>query len=191
MSDSRRALLWKAVFEIILISIGVLIAMAVDQWRTDREHSDQARAALQRLKTEMESNRATVVGVQAYHVELRRQLGDYLDPKIKAANVQISRGMSPAIFEHAAWDLALATQALADIDSALAFEIARVYNAQAMYTGLTTGVTQAMFMRPPTQELQGFMHSVKVWLDDVVSLEPGLVSSYDRVLPMIDRALKD
>lgn len=48
------------------------------------------------------------------------------------------QGLKPVTFEHTAWDLAIATQSLADIEQPLAFEIARVYGAQQVYTGLTT-----------------------------------------------------
>ena len=179
----------KAVLEVVLISTGVFLGLAAEQWRSDAQHRDQARAALQRFKVEMEANQAAVKAVLAYHAELRKQITTYLDPKLRpSANLQM-QGLKPVNFEHTAWDLAIATQSLADIEQPLAFEIARVYGAQQVYTGLTTGLIQAMYNRPPSEDLVAFLHSVKVYLDDIVSFDPGMVAHYERVLPMIDRAL--
>lgn len=73
--------------------------MAADQWRSDRQHREQARDALQRFKVEVETNQAA----------------DFLK----------------------------------------------------------------------------FLHSVKIWLDDIVYHEPALADSYKQILPLIESALRD
>lgn len=118
--DPRRALVWKALLEIVLISTGVFIGLAAEQWRSNAQHRDQAHAALQRFKAEVETNQAAVDKVRAYHEKLRVQIGTYLNPKTRATAPEI-QGFQPVIFEHTAWDLALATQSLADIDPQLTF----------------------------------------------------------------------
>ena len=194
MSESRHAWLWKMLLEVVLIGIAVFLGMAADQWRTDRQHREQARAALQRFKTEIVANKAAVADKKDYHLRLQNDIGVYLKTDAsqrKRIDLKIERGMAPVNFEHTAWDLALATQALADIDSGLAFEIAGVYAQQRIYSGLTADLMQAMYLRPPSEDFDRFLHSVKIWLDDIVYFEPGLLELYDRILPMIDRALKD
>jgi hypothetical protein len=194
MSESQRGWLWKMVLEVVLIGFAVFLGMAADQWRTNEQHHEQARASLVRFKAELEANKAAVAATRDYHERLRKELTAYLgvDPKRRSRDMlNVDRGIWSVNFEHTAWDLALATQALADIEPPLAFEIARVYAAQQLYTGLTSGLTQAMYLRPPSEDFDGFLHSVKIWLDDIVTIDPGLLESYDRVLPLIDRALKD
>ena len=191
MSSPQRALVWKGLLEVIFIGFGVFLGMAADQWRTDRQHRDQAHDALRRFKTEIEANRAAVMKNQDYRARIRKDITAYLDPKLRpTVNLQME-GTKPVNFEHTAWDLALATQSLADIDSTLAFELARVYGQQQIYTSLTGGLMQAMYLRPPSENLTAFLHSVKIYLDDIVEFDPGLVKMYDEVLPLIDRALKD
>lgn len=178
--------------EVALIGVAVFLGMSAEQWRTDQQHREQARAALARFRTEFESNKKAVAGSQDYHARIHREIRAYLAADIerrKTLQLNINRGISPVNFEHTAWDLALATQALADIDSSLAFEIARVYAAQQSYTGLTTGLTNAMYLRPPTENTEGFLHSVGIWLGDVVSMDPALIAEYERVIPLIDAAL--
>jgi len=178
--------------EVVLIGVAVFVGMAAEQWRTDQQHREQARLALVRFRTELATNKAAVQRTQEYHARLRREVKGYLDAKTRSrTSLNIDRGLSPVAFEHTAWDLALATQALADVDSSLAFELARLYGEQQIITGLTTGLTNAMYLRPPSENLDGFLHSVSIWLDDIVSRNPALLAEYDRVLPLIDAALKD
>jgi hypothetical protein len=191
MSSPQRALVWKALLEVVLISAGVFLGLAAEQWRSDRQHRDQAHQALQRFKTEIEANRAAVMKNQDYRARIRTDITAYLDPRLRpTVNLQME-GIKPVNFEHTAWDLALVTQSLADIDSTLAFELARVYGQQQIYTSLTGGLMQAMYLRPPSENLTAFLHSVKIYLDDIVEFDPGLVKMYDEVVPLIDRALKD
>jgi hypothetical protein len=194
MADPKRDWLWKMLLEVALIGVAVFLGMAADQWRTDRQHQQQARDALVRFRTEIATNKTAVASVKDYHTRIRQEAAAYLDAAPKSRDrvtLKIDRGIGPVHFEHTAWDLALATQALVDIDSSLAFELARLYEQQRVYDGLTLGLTQAMYHRPPSENFDAFLHSVRVWLDDIVSLDPQLLASYDRVLPMIDLALKD
>jgi hypothetical protein len=192
MADPRRALVVKALLEVVLISTGVFIGLAAEQWRSNAQHRDQARDALQRFKIEIEANKAAVEQVKDYHVRVRQEIAGFLDPKTRrTTNLNMPRGWLPARLEHTAWELALATQALADIDSGPAFELARIYGLQRQYLSLTEGMTHAMYLRPLSEDLTAYLHSVKVYYDDIVGLEPALLESYGRVLPLIDRALKD
>lgn len=189
--DPRRALAWKALLEVVLISTGVFIGLAAEQWRSDRQHRDQAKAALERFKVEIETNQAAVNREKDYHVRMHDLIQAYLNPKTRAATSLKLEGIRPVVFEHTAWDLAIATQALADIDASIAFELARVYGQQQMYSGLSSGLTQAMYLRPPSENLDPFLHSVRVYYDDIVIHEPALLEMYGRVLPMIESALRD
>ena len=190
MSDARRDWVWKMLIEVFLIGVAVFLGMAADQWRTDRAHRQAAHAALQRIRTEILANQAEVQRVRDYHSRLRTALIAYFDPKTRAsAEVNITDGINPARFEHTAWDLALATQALADIDQSVAFELAQIYGLQHRYDGLSTGLVQAMYLRPPGGD--EFLRSLKLYYDDIVIHEPDLLTRYAHALPVIDSALHD
>ena len=191
MSDTRRAWLWKMLLEVVLIGFAVFLGMAADQWRSDRQHQQQARAALQSFRKEIQDNTAAVEKVRDYHVRMRQDIIAYLDPKTRATSHLAMQGIMPAIFEQTAWDVALATQALADIDPPIAFELTGIYSAQRTYNELSKGLTQAMYLRPPGENLDAFLQSVKVYYDDIVIHEPDLLARYNRILPMIDSALRD
>jgi hypothetical protein len=46
-----------------------------------------------------------------------------------------------------------------------------------------------MYVRPPSEDIERFLHSLLVYYDDIVGMEPELIDTYDRVLLRIDDAL--
>ena len=188
---SLRATIVKGVFEMILVGIGVFLGMAADEWRTDQQRHSEAIEALRRFKVEIENNRAAVANVVDYHTRMREELIKYFKPETKESAKVRFQGIQPVTFEHTAWDLAIATQWLAEIDPTIAFELTRVYGLQQTHAGLSNGILQSMYIRPVSADLDGFLQSVKTYYDDLVIYEPELLKRYDRVLPLIERALKD
>jgi hypothetical protein len=191
MSEGRRGMFARAIIEMFMVAIGVFLGLAAEQWRSDRQHREQAHASLQRFKTEIEANKAAVEAVADYHAKAREAIRLYLDPKTRdTSRVQLT-GIQPVNYQHTAWDLAIATQSLADLDPHIAYELARIYGHQSLVIGLTTGLTQAMYLRPPTEQIIPFLHSVRVYYDDLVIHEPALLKMYAQVLPQIEEALRD
>jgi hypothetical protein len=188
---SIRSSIVKGLFEMVLVGIGVFLGMAADQWRSDQQHREEALEALRRFKVEIENNRASVANVRDYHARTRQDLAKYFDTKVTQPVHLDIQGVQPATFEHTAWDLAIATQARAEIEPAIAFELTRVYGVQQTYSGLTSGLLQAMYLRPPAAEWRPFLQSLKVYYDDIVGLDPQLLTMYDTVLPLINSALRD
>ena len=186
----RRPVL-RVLLEIALIASGVFLALAGDAWREREQKREAARASLRRFRTEIAANRAAVAAVRDYHVTTLASVRAYLDKPNRTRNVadvQI-RGLRWVTFEHSAWDIALATQALAYIDGDVAHSLSRVYSAQQSYSDLTSGMAQAMYMLQPEDNFDGFAQALYAFFGDLTSMEPKLLSMYDELLPKIDRAL--
>jgi hypothetical protein len=183
--------LLKIALEVLLIAVGVFLGLAGEQWRESARHREMAEASLRRFRSEIVTNRKAVAAVKDYHVAMKKKLGTYFAADAKARpGVEVNlRGVEPASFEHTAWDLALATQSLAYIDSALAFALSRVYTIQQGYTELSRGVLQAMYVLNPIKNEEAFFGAVVIYYGDVVLIEPKLLDLYDELLPQIDRAL--
>jgi len=181
----------KILLEIVLISAGVFLGLAGEQWRQGAEERAMGREALRRFRSEIATNRAAVESVRAYHADMRTRIKAYLAADAtarKSLTVEL-KGIQPVTFEHTAWDLALATQSLTYIDRGLAFDLSRIYSSQDDYAGLSRSVLQAMYLRPPTEDLDAFFRVVALYYDDVVLDEPRLIEMYDAVLPRIDKML--
>jgi hypothetical protein len=179
------------VLEALLISAGVFLGLLGDQWREDSQRRELAEDALRRFRGEMIENRESVAAVQDYHVDIKSRIDAYFAAEGAARDTVIVRlqGLLPAILEHTAWDLAIATQALADVDPELAFEISRIYTTQSAYASITTTATQAIYLIPQEDGPGPLLRAIQIWLGDVVLTEPNLVRAYDSIVPRIDAAL--
>jgi hypothetical protein len=183
--------LLKILLEVVLISAGVFLGLAGEQWRERAQHRELAEQTLRRFRTEITANRNVVAKVKDYHAAKRKELHAFFDADAKARQSMSIRleGIQVAFVEHTAWDLALASSSLAYIDPDLAFAISHIYITQENLTTLTRGVSQAMYINPPAAPNTTFLGAISAYYDDVVFIEPKLLTLYDDVLPRIDVAL--
>jgi tetratricopeptide (TPR) repeat protein len=183
--------LFKIGLEVVMISAGVFLGLAGEQWRESARHRELAEASLRRFRSEILTNRKAVAAVKDYHITTKKSIDTYLaaDPKSRQSGDVSVKGLQPVYFEHSAWDLTLATQSLVYIDSQLAFAISRIYTTQANYADLTRGIMQALYLRPPNENLAAFLSAVAIYYADIVIFEPQLQGMYDEALAQIDRAL--
>jgi hypothetical protein len=181
--------LLKIALEVALISVGVFLALMGDQWRESAHTRELAEASLRGFRAEIVANQKAVAAVKDYHVVLLASLRTYLaaDPKARKLEGVRIQGLQPVFFERTAWDLALATQSLAHIDSQLAFALSRTYGLQRTYAELTGSIMQAIYLRPMTENFEG----LAAYYGDLVLWEPELLRMYEALLPQIDRALGD
>jgi hypothetical protein len=178
--------------EVVLISASVFLGLAGQQWLEYRQREEQARDALRRFRTEITFNREQVTSRLENHLALSKALSAYLAADIdarKSIDLPWERGMNTPFFQKAAWELALATEALAYIDEDVAFGIAGVYQFQEVILEITRGVAQAMYRRG--SEPEAFVTAAKDYYGDLTGMEPLLVTSYDAVLASIDEALAE
>ena len=183
----RRSTILKLATEVVFISLGVFLALMADQWREDRQTRQLAEASLRGFRTEIRANREKVMAVKDYHTALLGSLRDYLkaDAATRPSVVVRIQGIQPVFFEQTAWDLALGTQSLAQIDQDIASNLSRIYGLQRTYHDQTRGILQAVYLRPLGENYGG----LAAYYGDIVLWEPALVRMYDEVLPRIDRAL--
>ncbi len=183
----------RILLEVVLISAGVFLGLMGEQWRDASQRRQAAEGTLRRFRTEIAANRVAVAAVADYHVTSQTEVNAFLRADAKAReSISLNfSGVRPARFEHTAWDLALATQSLADIDADLAFALSRAYAVQQEYGELSSVYVQGMYMRPPTADPDPFLQVVSVYYADITRLEPELLAMYDTLLPRIDGALGD
>jgi hypothetical protein len=187
---------FKLIFEVALIAVGVFLALWANNWHEDREHRAQARAALHNFAAEMETNRQATQRNRAYHEAFARELHEFLTSKEPASEERLNKsvhfeGMRPVIFEHTAWDLALATQALSYLDPDLAFDISKVYTKQNAFEKLEDSFLAAAFTPSSlsSDNVKGMATAMELYLIDVNQQEPAILQLYDKVIPEVKGAL--
>ena len=183
-------------FEVVLIAVGVFLALWANNWHEDREHRAQAKAALRNFVGEMEANRQATQRNRTYHETFARELREFLASKEPANEDRLNKsvhfeGMRPVIFEHTAWDLALATQALSYLDPDLAFDISKVYTGQNAFQKLEDSFLAAAFTPASlsSDNVKGMATAMELYLIDVNQQEPAILQLYDKVIPEINSAL--
>ena len=183
-------------FEVALIAVGVFLGLLANNWHEECEHRAQARAALRNFAEEMEANCHATQSNRQYHETLARELHEFLASKEPPTDERYSKtvhfeGMRPETFEHTAWDLALATQALSYLKPDLAFDISKVYTKQNAFQKLEDSFLASAFTPSglSSDNLKGLATAMEIYLIDVNQLEPALVSRYEKIIPEIKRAL--
>ena len=175
--------------EVLLISGGVFLGLMGEQWRERNEQRELAREALRRFRREIQVNRDAVAANVDYHAKLEQEIKAFLKTEGRSS-VNMTRGLGPVFLEQAAWELALATQALALINAELAFEISRVYTIQQGYAGHQSNVVPTLiFGRSPDQDAAAFWRPIQWYLGGVTYFDQAVLKAYDEILPRIDRAL--
>ena len=184
------------IFEVALIAVGVFLALWANNWHEDREHRAQARAALRNFAGEMEANRQATQRNRQYHETLARELHEFLASKEPPSDDRFNKsvhfeGMRPVIFEHTAWDLALATQALSYLKPDLAFDISKVYTQQNAFQTLENSFLASSFT-PANMSIdnpKGMASAIVLYIIDVNQQEPAILQLYDKVIPEVNSAL--
>jgi hypothetical protein len=111
-SPPRRAKsLTTLLLEVALISAGVFLGLMGEQCRENAEHRELAKESLRRFRTEIANNRKAVAAVKDYHSGIKQELVSYFQSN-GSTTVRMTQALAPIFFEQAAWDLALATEAL-------------------------------------------------------------------------------
>jgi hypothetical protein len=182
--------------EVVLVAVGVFLALWANNWHEDREHRTQAQAALRNFASEMEANRQATERNRKYHETFARELREFLASKEPASEDRLNKsvhfeGMRPVIFEHTAWDLALATQGLSYLDPDLAFDISKVYTQQNAFQKLEDSFLAAAFTPSSlsSDNVKGMATAMELYLIDVNQQEPAILKLYDKVIPEINSAL--
>ncbi len=193
--EHRRSFL-NLFFEVALIALGVFIALWANNWHENHEHRAQGQAALRNFAGEMEANRQATQRYRQYHETLARELHEFLASKEPPSDDRFNQsihfeGMRPVIFEHTAWDLALATQALSYLKPDLAFDISKVYTQQSAFQKLEDSFLSAALTPASlsSDNLQGRAAAMEFYLIDVNQLEPAMVTRYEKIIPEVKRAL--
>jgi hypothetical protein len=193
--EHRRSFL-NLLIEVALIAVGVFLALWANNWHEDREHRAQAKAALRNFAGEMEANRQATQGNRQYHDALARELHEFLVSKEPPSDERFNKsvhfeGLRPVIFEHTAWDLALATQALSYLKPDLAFDISKVYTQQSAFQKLEDSFLAATFAPAglSSNNLKGLAPVMEVYLIDVNQQEPAILQLYGKVIPEVNSAL--
>lgn len=127
------------------IIVGVLIALAVDEWNEDRENMGRANTALVNIRSEVQKNLSILESlhprnIEAYNVVLSEETTD--------DSSQIVPGLQ---LQDVAWQTLMRTGISVHVDYEDLYEIAELYSIQMVYKAFANSlIEQIMATRSMT-----------------------------------------
>lgn len=149
--------------ETFFVVLGVLLALALDEWRQDRREQEVVVLALQNIREEIRSNRAEVQRALGHHLDLLRRLKETPDMAV---------ALRPAMVRNNAWQAAQSSQAATRMDFSAVAAFSRMEELQEVYHRLLAGVMPNIYLVNEQPEMSLFLH-------DLVWFEQGLLKVYE------------
>ncbi len=125
--------------ELLSIVIAIVLGFIVTEWRESRQEAKKSKAALLRIAQEVALNSDAIENMMPYYVQMLHQM-DTLgrDALNVASDLKGWEGINPIAFQSSAYQLAMQTGLLSNIDFDMATAISLYYAACDDY-GSTSG----------------------------------------------------
>ena len=132
--------------ETFFVVLGVLLALALDEWRQGRRDQEVVVLALQNIRQEIQANRAEVRRALAYHRDLQRRMKETPDMGV---------ALQPAMIRNNAWPAAQSSQAAARMAFPAVAAFSKMEELQEVYQRLLAGVMPTIYQvdRQPSLQL--------------------------------------
>ncbi len=193
MSDKPTSVwLSRVLFESMLIMVSIVAALALDEWRENRENEEMIEQALDNFLLEIRQNSERVEDAAPFNNGLRDVLvRRHAEGGITnvAEFVSVVESYSPSVLQSTAWDTALATGALAKMDYEIVAALSLTYSMQNRYEqdvrNGTAELTSPQNLSADHLDLAVF-NSIR-YLNDVTRREAELIAIFDEASALIVR----
>lgn len=130
--EHRRITFGHLILEAAMIMFSILVALSLESWHEQRKHKTIAQDALAKIRAELARNVdeiGKVISKQKAAIEELTRIEEIIKSK-KKSNIQMQTGLEAPVLSRAAWDSAMATQALAYMDFDTVLSLSEIYNSQ-------------------------------------------------------------
>jgi hypothetical protein len=173
----------RVIFESFLITVSILLALALDEWRDDRQDAETVDQAMFNFLSEIRQNRARVEDAAPFNKGLQDVLARrHAEGDIDSITEFISmvESYTPIVLQSTAWETALATGSVAKMDYNLVSALSLTYGLQNRYQQASrngmAGLTGPASLAPNGLELA--IYNAVRYLSDVTAMETELSVVY-------------
>ena len=176
--------------EVFSVVLAVLLALGVNEWRTNKNNKDLGLAAFEKIIKEVENNKNKVETLLVNHKNILTDI-DSVIAKLKRRNGDITFGQ--IIFEtpsSTAWEAAKITTAINYLDYDKVEKITTVYATQKVYSDVSDKIFQEYIFFVPDSDreiMQKQFYKQKVYLHNLISIEEQLMEDYKNFLEEINK----
>lgn len=193
-----RAVRWlpRLLAESVLIVLSVLLALAVNEWRDERERAARAEMALASIEAELRENAEAVERARTRHRVKMDTLSAYAaSGRLPPPEVYLYGMFSPGALHSTAWESAREAGVTSDIPYDLVLTLSRVYDAQNRYRALAAAMTEDIMrdVRREGMEIvmrDRFRSFIPLQLD-FANREASLSEDYEAVLGVLAERAED
>jgi hypothetical protein len=181
----------RVIVESALITVSILLALGLDEWRENRQSEATIRQAMSNFLSEIRQNKARVDDAAPFN----QGLHDVVDQRYKHGDIRtmtdfisIMDSYSPVVLQSTAWETALATGSLAKMDYGLVSALSLTYGLQSRYEQTNRGgvsrLTSPQVLSNDTLDLA--IYNSLQYLEDVTRMETELAVVYTEATGVIE-----
>ena len=190
---SKTTSIWlpRVIFESALITVSILLALGLDEWRENRETQATIRQAVSNFLSEIQQNKARIDDAAPFNLGLYEVIDQrHKNGEIETMTDSISMmdSYSPVALQSTAWETALATGSLAKMDYTLVSALSLTYGLQSRYDQTNRGakarLTNPQVLNDESVELA--IYNSLQYLKDVTSMETELAVVYAEATDIVE-----
>ena len=190
---SKTTSIWlpRVIFESALITVSILLALGLDEWRENRETQATIRQAVSNFLSEIQQNKTRIDDAAPFNLGLY----EVIDQRHKNGEIEtmtdfisMMDSYSPVALQSTAWETALATGSLAKMDYTLVSALSLTYGLQSRYDQTNRGakarLTNPQVLNDESVELA--IYNSLQYLKDVTSMETELAVVYAEATDIVE-----
>ncbi len=180
-----------ALGEIILVVIGILIALQINNWNEDKKIQNNITTSLNLLKDEIEINKMSISSVKDYHIMIRDTL-QKINMSIEEKNIESRlgfwKGMRTPRLRNAAFQTTIQSGISREFNPFLLSALNNLYTYQDSYNQFNNSSSQIFFNADFTdiKSIKKTMRLVEMTMNDLYYYEKELQESFIYCLKQID-----
>ena len=174
----------------MLIVFSILLALGVAQWQQDRQVTQLVERSLRIFESELTQNRNRIEDLYPFHLGLQSLL---LEQEVESHPDKLPElrevldSFESAVLLTSAWDTALATGALAQMDYEVVFALSLTYSIQDRFQTLyNSGLIETLSTTVSSESAVGLSYAAIRYVNDVTSAESELLAVYQQALELFE-----
>jgi len=177
----------KLLVEVFSIVLGVLLALAMNQWRESRSQRAQADTALANIVLEIRSNRELLAQLHDNNAKALHEIGAVSESESEPTS------FVPGLqLQDVAWNTLLTTGVSGFVDYQIILGLAESYSIQSVYKDLGRQIIEAELSSAAysvaaetTIDEQRKLREFSGFLELLVAIESQLLASYEEALALV------
>jgi hypothetical protein len=193
---SKATSVWlpRVIFESLLITVSILAALGLDEWRDTRQDAENIEKALSNFLSEIQQNKAAIDDAAPFNKGLRHVLSKRQEVStIKSVTqfVNMIESYNSVVLRSTAWETALATGSLGKMDYSLVSALSLTYGLQGRYQELNrTGMSELTSPQNlSADKLDLAVYNSIRYLDEITRMETELGIVYSEAEAVVQFAI--